>query len=349
VAFLFALNDFIQRHQDRGTETCTDVICKWDKPRKPSQPQLVSDLDFTTPASKKQCRVPSTPLAYEVKNEELEMDFVTLLQGDTCVATHVLPMPEKSAALPNFLDLLRSSGAQSVDEAVYLMPPLVSADLRDAVEVATRGQATNTEWKRQRIGRLTASKFGAASRCKSAGTSTVGAILGTTKFVQTAAMQHGIQHEDVARELYVELELSKHNRGKCRESGLILCEHNFRLAASPDAILSCSCCCEGLLEIKCTDKYKDLTVDEVARQKGYHFSPDENGKPMLKRSSVWFDQVQGQLYVTGRNWCDFVLFTLNGPPSVERIMLDSNWVELNVPKLNSFFDSKVLPCLLEQL
>jgi hypothetical protein len=89
-------------------------------------------------------------------------------------------------------------------------------------------------------------------------------------------------------------------------------------------------------------------VKDVALQSNYHFTADENGEPKLKRTSVWYDQVQGQLWVTQRDWCDFVLFTLNGPLGVERIYADTDWIDSVVPRLNNFYDRNVFPAILMQ-
>ncbi|XP_061190782.1 uncharacterized protein LOC133198830 [Saccostrea echinata] len=46
VALLFALHDFSERHQDRGTKVCTDTPCKWDRPRQASNPVTTQNIDF---------------------------------------------------------------------------------------------------------------------------------------------------------------------------------------------------------------------------------------------------------------------------------------------------------------
>lgn len=35
----------------------------------------------------------------------------------------------------------------------------------------------------------------------------------------------------------------------------------------------------------------------------------EDGHVKLKKNSAWYAQIQTQLYVTRKKWCDFVLFT----------------------------------------
>ena len=342
--------DFVARHEDRGTAVATDTACKWDKPRKTSRPLAVREVDFSTPAAKKKRVAP--PCSLKKLNEGVLMqDYMDLLGHDSdCVATQILPLPlpEPDTPQPNLISLIKKHycPGMTAKEVMAELAPEVDDALASKVESATRGQADNTEWFHQRLGRLTASKFHDASRCKGNGRYIVRSVLGNGGHVKTDAMAHGIEHEGAARQLYIETHLATHKKGLCVESGLHLCLSNPRYAASPDGLVSCQCCGEGLLEIKCTSKFKHLTVCEVASQPGYHFEQDENGQPVLKQNSSWYDQVQGQLYVTQREWCDFVLYTLNGPLSVQRIYVDEDWVASTIPKLDIFFDSKIFPALL---
>ena len=45
----------------------------------------------------------------------------------------------------------------------------------------------------------------------------------------------------------------------------------------------------------------------------------QNGKCNLKRSHSYYYQVQMQLLVTEMTFCDFVLYAIDGPVSIERI------------------------------
>ena len=66
-----------------------------------------------------------------------------------------------------------------------------------------------------------------------------------------------------------------------------------------------------------------------------------NGKPKLKENdkSGYYDQVQGQLAVTGLPWCDFVVH-LSGSHNinVEQIYFNQrHWDENLFPKLKKFY------------
>ena len=64
---------------------------------------------------------------------------------------------------------------------------------------------------------------------------------------------------------------------------------------------------------------------------------------VLKRNHPYFSQVQGQMAVGERPWCDFVIYTTEGL-SAYRVLFDSEfWENTSLPKLISFYDNCVAP------
>lgn len=117
------------------------------------------------------------------------------------------------------------------------------------------------------------------------------------------------------------------------------------MGASPDGLVQCKCCGNGLLEIKCTYTHKDLSPDEVAtRDKNYFVYMDDNNNVKLKTNTSWYYQIQTQLGVCDRKWCDFVFYTQKGI-SVDRISFDNTLFEMIVSKSNFFFNKYVIPAL----
>ena len=55
-------------------------------------------------------------------------------------------------------------------------------------------------------------------------------------------------------------------------------------------------------------------------------------------SSLYYHQVQLQLYVTSANWCDFCVYTTKGI-AIESIYPDMEWKVRNLPKLQYFYDN----------
>ena len=70
---------------------------------------------------------------------------------------------------------------------------------------------------------------------------------------------------------------------------------------------------------------------------------DVDGSLKLKRNHVYYSQIQGQMAIGDRNWCDFVVFTNKGI-SIERIPFNSTfWESELLPKLTEFYTLCVAP------
>jgi len=93
----------------------------------------------------------------------------------------------------------------------------------------------------------------------------------------------------------------------------------------------------GLLEIKNPYTWRNHTMEEACKDPNFCLHM-VNSKPKLKETdkSGYYDQVQGQLAVTGLPWCDFVVH-LSGSRNinVERIYCNQrHWHEnLKVKKV----------------
>lgn len=119
------------------------------------------------------------------------------------------------------------------------------------------------------------------------------------------------------------------------------------MGASPDGLVQCKCCGNGLLEIKCTYTHKDLSPEEVATMdKNYFVYMDDSNNVKLKTNTSWYYQIQTQLGVCDRKWCDFVLYTQKGI-SVDRISFDNTLFEMIAIASNSnfVFNKYVIPAL----
>ena len=71
--------------------------------------------------------------------------------------------------------------------------------------------------------------------------------------------------------------------------------------------------------------------------------PDGTENVQLKRNHPYYSQVQGQMAITGRKWCHFIIFTTQGL-SVEMIKYDENfWTTKLLPALDGFYKNCVAP------
>ena len=135
------------------------------------------------------------------------------------------------------------------------------------------------------------------------------------EFKQSAAMEWGTACEPQARAMY-ELQ----NDVDVEEVAFI--QLNDYVGVSPDGLVGE----DGLLEIKCPTSKKQI---ERALSDSYH--------------SDYKAQIQMQLYVSGRKWCDFVSFDprINGNASYlqERVYRDEDYIKEMESRINAFIDS----------
>lgn len=183
------------------------------------------------------------------------------------------------------------------------------------------------DWYDARLGRATASRFkdvmttirsGEAAAVKNYRAELVAERL-TGKPAEsftTQAMQHGIDSEPVAR-----LEYQLFTGRNVTECGFF--KHNeLEAGASPDGLIGE----DGLLEIKCPNTASHIET-------------------LIKRAvpSQYFWQVMGQLWITGRKWCDFVSFDDRLPDNAQlfitRVERDEAAIEQLSETVKSFLAS----------
>ena len=99
----------------------------------------------------------------------------------------------------------------------------------------------------------------------------------------------------------------------------------------------------GLVEVKCPDSFRDVTPHEAAKSEKFFCCLDKANKLKPKRTHKYYCQVQGQMAITERAWCDFVVYTETGL-SIERILFDAVfWNNDLLPKLTAFYDNCLAP------
>ena len=77
-----------------------------------------------------------------------------------------------------------------------------------------------------------------------------------------------------------------------------------RLLIAIDGIISCTCCGEGLLEIKCPYKHRNTPPSEV-QDPSFCLQCGIDSQLRLPQTHKYYSQVQGQLSVCDKEFCDF--------------------------------------------
>ena len=89
-----------------------------------------------------------------------------------------------------------------------------------------------------------------------------------------------------------------------RKAGLYISKEKPFLGASPDGIISCSCCGKGALEIKCPFKYIS-GLQGVAGSSNCCLSANYT----LKEGHEYYAQVQLHMYTANCVYTDFLVWT----------------------------------------
>lgn len=207
---------------------------------------------------------------------------------------------------------------------------------REAVERATRDQHDSEKWHEVRLNRLTASNFGTVIRrhdytpCHNL----VQNLL-FPKELNTPAIMYGRVREPDALARYSSVKGVEVTR-----CGIFISSDYPYLAATPDGLVGE----DSLVEVKCLPSVKDKLLMDVAKEKKSTLCLEiKNGCLQLKKTHRYYYQVQGQLNITGRSYCDFIVLT-DKDFFVEKIEKDEHlWTNVMVPKLKKFYLHCMLP------
>ena len=136
--------------------------------------------------------------------------------------------------------------------------PTFTTEEVESINSATIGQADNSVWVEQRLGRVTGSKIHAVHVAaqkirnnKAVAVSTINSVLGADRDLSNvAAIKYGRQNESVALTHYVTaVKCTGHHL--VQPTGLIVSDTDVYIGASPDGLVSCDTCGKGCIEIKC--------------------------------------------------------------------------------------------------
>ncbi|XP_077285484.1 uncharacterized protein LOC143910762 [Arctopsyche grandis] len=193
----------------------------------------------------------------------------------------------------------------------------LSQSKKNELERSTVDQSDNRLWAVERRKRLTASNFGKICKLRPK-TSAKGVLksLLYSVFKGNIATNYGKESESEAIKKFKEktgLEVSP--------CGLFIDVNKSFLAASPDGLISE----DGLIEVKCPYNIMNMTPEEGIRQKKLIF---------------------GQLHITGRDYCYFVVWSSTGM-IFERIEKDDTfWLKME-QRLENFYDQCLLPEIID--
>ncbi|XP_065189567.1 sushi, von Willebrand factor type A, EGF and pentraxin domain-containing protein 1-like [Sycon ciliatum] len=298
----------------------TSLPCQWSTPSmKEVEYARIRDINFTAPDTKQHGSkpyVPSKPEGYPPILDLLyEPDMLDASFGDLLVR------------------------CEAVFPAVC-----VSEEEARAVEQATLNQADSKAWFEFRAGRITASKLKSAvcTDISQPSTSLVRSVCypEAHKF-RSKATQWGCDHEQKAIDNYSEHASATHQKVEVLPSGFVIHPDYPYRGATPDSLVQCSCCGNGVVEVKCPYGWRDSSLHDAA-DSGQFCLVKSGGALHLKQDHMYYYQVQLQMLVCKVQYCDFVVWN-EGQLFVERICADTDFIREAVPGAQKFFQCAVLP------
>lgn len=342
VAVLMFVLDHAEKHGHAASAVCTSQPCSWNKGKKRDKnPQKLSDADYPSKRKKREENLIDFDPRPETHRKVTPVHINGLLQnlqkisaknrnGDISMWETQLQMTYDDYSLDEHMTHHLKEKTNMLNR--NLQPCKL-------MEIAgTQAQSANEEWYSQRFRRLTASECKNVCNigklvCDEAPEAAVRAYnfiksnvwrIGNTGF-QSYWMRYGIESEPRAIKKYEE-----QTNAKVCQTGLWVNPKFPFLACSPDGLVNDN----GLVEIKSLKVFKNNSIGDITSGKvtlpkeivKNQCFTIEDGKCVLREKHTYYYQVQMQLLVTEREFCDFVLYAEEGEVSVERIFRNESLI-----------------------
>ena len=223
----------------------------------------------------------------------------------------------------------------------------VSDEEAHSIERSTVLQKDSPLWFRVRKYRITASVFGDVMhrRADTPPDKLVLRILEQKQF-QSPATQWGLDNESRAVEEYQKHQIANgHSELIVSSSGFIICKSHPFLGATPDGTVYDPASAEpyGIFEIKSPYSQRNKTPREACDSPGFYCNVNNGGIISLRKNHSYYCQVQGQMAISERSWCDFVIYTTK-EINIQRIPFEPTfWNNELLPKLIEFYDKCMAP------
>ncbi|XP_048772140.2 uncharacterized protein LOC125678072 [Ostrea edulis] len=301
-ACMIMLENFIENGEVAMQKSCTENLMMFNKPKASHKGSPVK-VEKITIGKRKSAVHLDDPRPEKFRNVEGMQDRVRNLlinytsnTSEDIAFRYLYERADLKSAIHDHHYLSLPFTEYWVDKALQVTESEVSS-----IEKETRGQSTNKRWFAERMWRITASNFGQISRmtdrrnkqklCKS---------LISIKSLTTPAVTHGKSYEKKAIKKFED----NHNI-RVHENGLFICSKMPFLGATPDGVIDD----KYIIEVKCPYKGRKQEINTNTMEY-FTYLEVVGGEIKLKISSNYYDQIQGQLYISSRQFCYFIVYTL---------------------------------------
>lgn len=359
---------------------CTSLPCSWKQPGKTKallQNKRICELDFAKPSYNPKVRkdwmknrmTSAATRKHQYSSNISLRALVTALEDaapDAVVHTvypyskvhnkyvgkvHEIEVSTSHQCLPpSPFEVAKETG--NIDSFVNSCTEL-SLDQVICIEKQTIGQSKNQLWKAQRQGRLTASDFhdirNKVKSFKDHATAPevkkyILALINRSDNLGTIpAIKYGRAMEDQAKVAFIgAMEEAGHMNVTTKECGLFVDPVCAYIGASPDLLVSCECCGESVVEIKCP--YSCASDEPKEGHPTYLIKPGNTLE--LKKTHKYYTQVQGQMGVCIYSRCFFFVYAPIKPKLIKIVFDPTFWSALQAD-LKVFFTKCMAPHLIE--
>ena len=337
LATLLAMTDFAQGKEIILEQTCTQVLQTFHKPGK----------KYTgSPVKAEKFRKKTFPAVCDKASEDSKIWYknyfrnLIVARGINCnMSMKQLVEPANTYGV-EWDHSFYTKGPSNVDRILESLNLLnVSQESASKIELGTREQSDSKLWEFERSIRLTASMFHSCCHKyldKVGAQSLVDKIMHPIPFTSKAT-EHGQIHEQTAINT---LQNMFNNTLEIATCGLFIPVDRPYLGASPDRLL----CGDSVIEVKCpyTSRFKKIDEKTVP-----YLRRDRYNNLSLKVHHPYYYQIQGQLYATGRQFCDFIVYTFVDI-CVIPIRRNDGFIAKMLKKLDYFYFNHLRPAIIEK-
>jgi hypothetical protein len=367
-ALLLYLSDYVTEHGFIVKNVCTSEPCQWNKGKKRTKnPTALHQTIYSTNKRWKPDKMYNwdpRPLEYQNVNCESVTHFVTDLQlissqnsQNQSMWETLLQIKYDDFHLSNEDTIYYRELVQNFEESLllnnekFLGKNIIFGEIPDTVD-----QAKSLTWHQARWCRITAS---VSKKCVNFGESLNSCSkISLFTFLEkrfwfsenniTMDMKYGIEEEPKAVINY-----SLITNKVVVNSGIWINQKYPHLGATPDGLIyddDKQLC--GIIEIKCLKIFKSQSVNDIIK-----LSNDEklkaiisrqcfsivDQKLILKKSHMYYFQIQHQLLVTQCSYCDFVMHSGVGDPHIERILPNEDLHRRIIQSTKLFWSNVLVP------
>ena len=336
---LFAVRDMFVKKSMISKKTTTEELQKFHQPAKRYSGSPIKAKNMEVKKLKS-----SLPFYIDESDSEDDEQYTNFFQNliksrgfNNNMALKQLTIPANPYAYWNDHSYFTVDMRYNLLKDLYLINVTLS-DV-EKIELDTLDQSNNDAWFNYRRVRITASRFYECSKDLNENQSRKLAysILNPKKFT-TKATSHGNMYEKVAIKLFEEHFLQ--NQLSVINCGLFIIKDYPYIGASPDGLLGEATC----IEVKTVYSHRY----EILSEKNVDFIyKDDKNCLSLKKNHPHYYQIQGQLMVTGRLYCDLLVYSFK---SLLRITVprDEEFISKMLSKLILFYETYLKPAILNE-